>query len=316
MSAHVIDGSGLHAKLMKEIQQDLERSANVTSGVPGLAVIRVGYDAASSVYIRQKKLAAQSLRFDYREHLLSASAPQDEVMDLIQRLNRDPKAHGILPHLPLPAHLSPSAVIGAIEPSKDVDGLHPLNAGLLIQGQPGFRPCTPLAVMRLLEEIGFDPAGKRAVIIGRSTCVGKPLAMLLLAAHATVTVCHRHSDLPAALKHADLLVAAIGTARGIKGAWIKRGAVVIDVGINRVDGALVGDVEFEAAAERASFITPVPGGVGAVTVAMLMRNTWMAWVEASRRQSSASRGVQDTQRRTFAAEALTEPSFGLAGFSA
>ncbi|WP_082053916.1 bifunctional 5,10-methylenetetrahydrofolate dehydrogenase/5,10-methenyltetrahydrofolate cyclohydrolase [Methyloterricola oryzae] len=316
MSAHLIDGNGLHSKLMQEIQQDLARHQTVSGGVPGLAVIRVGYDAASSVYIRRKKLAAQTLRFDYREHLLAESAPQDEVIDLIHQLNRDPKVHGILPHLPLPAHLSPMAVIGAIEPSKDVDGLHPLNAGLLIQRQPGVRPCTPLAVMRLLEEIDFDPAGKRAVIIGRSTCVGKPLAMLLLAAHATVTVCHRHSDLPAALKHADLVVSAIGSARQIKGAWIKRGAVVIDIGINRVDGALVGDVEFETAAERASFITPVPGGVGAVTVAMLMHNTWMAWVEASRRQSSASRGVQDKQRRTLEAGALTEPAFGLAGLSA
>ncbi|MBS1213173.1 MAG: folD [Proteobacteria bacterium] len=315
MNARLIDGIGIRTKILHQIKQELARRARIRDGVPGLAVIRVGYDPASSAYIRQKKLTAQELGYDYREHLLAEAALQSEVMELIGQLNRNSKVHGILLDLPIPPHLSRETLVGAINPDKDVDGLHPVNAGMLFQGRHGFRPCTPLAVMRLLEEIGFDPAGKKAVIIGRSNIVGKPIAMLLLAAHATATICHRQSDLPAALKHADLVVAAVGVPRSIKGTWIKRGAAVIDVGINRVDGTLVGDVEFEEASKRASFITPVPGGVGAVTVAMLMHNTFLAW--ASQAQDSSepeSDGLYETGLRVGAVPPPREPAYGLPGF--
>lgn len=315
MSAQLIDGNGIHARLLQQIGRDLARLKTAENGVPGLAVLRVGYDAASSAYVRRKKMAAQALGFDYREHLLEESTPQGEVIDLIRQLNRDPRVHGILPHLPLPAHLDQADVIGAIDPGKDVDGLHPLNAGLLFQGQDGFRPCTPLAVMHLLHEAGFDPSGKQAVIIGRSDCVGKPLAMLLLSAHATVTVCHRRSDLPSALRNADLVISAIGAARFVKGSWIKRGAVVVDVGINFVDGTLVGDVEFEKAAERASLITPVPGGVGAVTVAMLMLNTAKAWADGLRSPSSERYRFERPERPAGESARLSPPALKLAGAS-
>ena len=277
MSAQLIDGIGIQAKFLRQLTQRMAQLKAIKKGVPGLAVIRVGYDPASSAYIRQKKLTAQALGYDYREQLFADNAKQSEVIELIGQLNRDAKVHGILLQLPLPAHLSPDALVGAIDPRKDVDGLHPLNTGLLSQGHRGLLPCTASAVMHLLDEIGFAPAGKRAVVVGRSNIVGKPMAMLLLAADATVTVCHRRSDVSATVKQADLVVAAMGAPRSVKGAWIKRGAVVVDVGINRVDGNLVGDVEFAEACKHASFITPVPGGVGAMTVAMLMHNTLLAW---------------------------------------
>jgi methylenetetrahydrofolate dehydrogenase (NADP+)/methenyltetrahydrofolate cyclohydrolase len=212
------------------------------------------------------------------------------LIGLIGELNRDSTVHGILLQLPVPAHLNPDELIAAIDPDKDVDGLHPVNAGRLFQGRDGLRPCTPMGVMRLLAEIGFEPAGTRAVIVGRSNVVGKPMAMLLLAANATTTICHRRSDVPSAVRQADLVVAAVGAPRSIQGIWIKPGAVVIDVGINRVGGKLVGDVEFEEARERASFITPVPGGVGAVTVAMLMHNTFLAWAGQQRNRQAPANG--------------------------
>jgi methylenetetrahydrofolate dehydrogenase (NADP+)/methenyltetrahydrofolate cyclohydrolase len=286
MRAELIDGTKLRNKILQQLEIDLIRQKKRTSGVPGLAVIRVGYDPASSAYIRQKKLVAQGLGYDYREHLFAETAEESEVIERLRELNKDASVHGILLQLPLPAHLNCDALIAAIEPNKDVDGMHPLNAGLLSQGRKARRPCTPWGVMRLLKEIDFDPAGKHAVIVGRSNIVGKPMAMLLLAANATVTVCHRHSDVAGAVQHADLVVAATGQARSIKGSWIKPGAVVIDAGINQIDGKLVGDVEFEEACERASHITPVPGGVGAVTVAMLMCNTFLAWAEESERTKS------------------------------
>lgn len=277
MSAQLIDGISLRTKILQQIAQDLARLKRGKGGAPGLAVLRVGDDPASIAYIRQKKRAAESLGFDYREHLFAATARPSEVIERIRQLNRDVTVHGILLQLPLPADWNPDKLAAAIDPAKDVDGLHPVNAGKLFQGRDGLRPCTPSGVMRLLEEIGFDAAGKKAVIVGRSNIVGKPMAMLLLAADATATICHRRSDVPAAVRQSDLVVAAAGAPRSIKGAWIKPGAVVIDVGINRIDGKLVGDVEFEQASERASFITPVPGGVGAMTVAMLMHNTFLAW---------------------------------------
>ncbi|HSP79227.1 MAG TPA: bifunctional 5,10-methylenetetrahydrofolate dehydrogenase/5,10-methenyltetrahydrofolate cyclohydrolase, partial [Myxococcaceae bacterium] len=208
------------------------------------------------------------------EHHVEASITQDELLALVGRLNDDPAVHGILVQLPLPKHIDAERIISAVKPEKDVDGFHPMNAGKLSLGKPGLRPCTPWGVMRMLEEVGVNPEGKRAVVVGRSNIVGKPMALMLLQANATVTVCHRKSDLPLEVGMADILVGAVGVPGLIKGEWIKPGAVVIDVGINRMpDGKLKGDVEFETAKDRASFITPVPGGVGPMTIAMLMRNT-------------------------------------------
>ncbi|MGY6217123.1 bifunctional 5,10-methylenetetrahydrofolate dehydrogenase/5,10-methenyltetrahydrofolate cyclohydrolase [Methylolobus aquaticus] len=285
MSAQLIDGNRIRAKILRQIERDVASLKERKQGVPGLAIIHVGDDPASIAYARQKEQAAHSLGYAYREHPFEPTVTERELRARISELNRDPAIHGILLQLPLPAHLNADALAAVIDPDKDVEGRHPVNAGRLFQGLAGLRPCTPLGVMRLLDDIGFELAGKRAVIVGRSNIVGKPMAMLLLAAHATATICHRRSDVPAAVSQADLVVAAVGAPRAIKGAWIKHGAVVIDVGIHRIDGELVGDVEFEAAAKRASFITPVPGGVGAVTVAMLMHNTFLAWAN---RQSSGS----------------------------
>lgn len=282
MSARLIDGNRIRNKIFQEIGRNLARYAGARTGMPGLAVLRVGDDPASIAYIRQKERAARELGYGYREYSFAATACPSELIDRIHLLNRDGSVHGILLQLPLPAHLNPAELTLAVLPEKDVDGLHPVNAGHLFQGRQGLRPCTPSGVMRLLEEIGFEPAGRNAVIVGRSNIVGKPMAMLLLDAHATATICHRRSDLPSALRDADLVVAAVGKPRSIKGAWIKPGAVVIDVGINRIDGRLIGDVEFEEASQRASFITPVPGGVGAITVAMLMQNTMVAWAGQQR----------------------------------
>jgi methylenetetrahydrofolate dehydrogenase (NADP+)/methenyltetrahydrofolate cyclohydrolase len=290
MGAQLIDGNRIRTKILHQIDLELARLKRRTHGVPGIAIIRVGNDPASIAYIRQKKLAAEGLGYDYREHLFADTARQSELIGLISELNGDSTVHGILLQLPLPAHLNPDELAAAVDPDKDVDGLHPVNAGRLFQGRDGLRPCTPLGVMRLLEEIGFEPAGKTAVIVGRSNIVGKPMAMLLLAANATATLCHRWSNVPSAVRQADLVVAAVGAPRSVKGAWIKPGAVVVDVGINRVDGKLVGDVEFEEACERASFITPVPGGVGAITVAMLMYNTFLVWAGEQRSRPGAASG--------------------------
>jgi methylenetetrahydrofolate dehydrogenase (NADP+)/methenyltetrahydrofolate cyclohydrolase len=292
MNAQLIDGKRIREKILHQVNQEVARLKNEFGGVPGLAILRVGDDPASIAYIRQKKLAAEGLGFDYREYLFPEAATSSAVSQCIRQLNRDSSVHGILLQLPLPPHLNPEALVAVIDPEKDVDGLHPVNAGRLFQGLPGLRPCTPSGVMHLLEEIRFDLSGKTAVIVGRSNIVGKPMAMLLLAANATATICHRQSDLPAALAQADLVVAAAGMPDCIKGRWIKPGAVVIDVGINRMEGKLVGDVEFREAAQRASFITPVPGGVGAITVAMLMRNTLQAWAHQHQHQHQHQRELE------------------------
>jgi methylenetetrahydrofolate dehydrogenase (NADP+)/methenyltetrahydrofolate cyclohydrolase len=253
-----------------------EATALCTRGVvPGLAVVLVGDDPASQVYVRGKTKAAREAGVEPFDHHLPATTSQQELLALVGRLNRDPAVDGVLVQLPLPAQIDASAVIEAIDPGKDVDGFHPENVGRLWSGAPRFVPCTPLGVMRLLAEAGTTVAGARAVVVGRSNIVGKPMAALLLAAHATVTLCHsRTADLAAEVGRADVLVAAIGKAELVRGAWIKPGATVIDVGMNRrPDGKLVGDVEFTAAAERAGAITPVPGGVGPMTIAMLLANT-------------------------------------------
>lgn len=275
--AQLIDGKAVAAQVRAEVKADVERLQKERGFVPGLAVVRVGEDPASKIYVTGKKKAAAEVGFNSWEHHLDAGVTQEELLAVVEKLNVDPAVHGILVQLPLPRHLNAEAVISAVRPEKDADGFHPVNAGRLSLGQPGLRPCTPFGIMRLLKEVGCDPAGKRAVVVGRSNIVGKPMALLLLQANATVTICHSKSNLPAEVPNADILVAAVGVPELIKGAWIKPGAVVIDVGMNRMpDGKLKGDVEFEAAAQRASAITPVPGGVGPMTIAMLLRNTYLA----------------------------------------
>ncbi|HZH02596.1 MAG TPA: bifunctional methylenetetrahydrofolate dehydrogenase/methenyltetrahydrofolate cyclohydrolase FolD [Myxococcaceae bacterium] len=272
--AQLIDGKAIAAKVRAEAKAGAERLKAERGITPGIAFVRVGEDPASKTYVGSKKKAAEEAGFRSWEHHLNASASEAEVLALVERLNADAAVHGILVQLPLPPHLDAGTVVLAVRPEKDVDGLHPVNAGRLVAGQPGFRPCTPYGVMRLLQEIQFSPSGKRAVVVGRSALVGKPMALLLLEANATVTICHRKSDLPREVADGDLVVAAAGVEGLVKGSWIKPGAVVIDVGINRnAQGKLTGDVEFAAASERAAFITPVPGGVGPMTVAMLMLNT-------------------------------------------
>jgi len=275
--AQLIDGKAVAARVREQVRQDVERLKAERGFVPGLAVVRVGEDPASKVYVTGKKKAALEVGFNSWEHHLPDTTTQAELLAVVEKLNADPAVHGILVQLPLPRGIHAEEIISAVRPEKDVDGFHPLNAGKLSLGKPGLRPCTPFGVMRLLEEAGCNPSGKRAVIVGRSNIVGKPMALLLLQADATVTICHRKSDLAREVGMADIVVAAVGVPELVKGAWIKPGAVVIDVGINRrPDGKLVGDVEFGPASERAAFITPVPGGVGPMTIAMLMRNTFIA----------------------------------------
>ncbi len=277
----LIDGKAVAAKLRGEVAQTAAalRGKGIT---PTLAVVLVGDDPASAVYVRSKTKAAREAGVEPRDHKLPATTTQAELLALVDTLNKDPDVDGILVQMPLPPQIDSDTIIRAIDPSKDVDGLHPLSLGYLAQGKPTFVSCTPKGCMRLLKEIGVDPAGKRAVVIGRSLLVGKPVAMLLHNANATVTLCHsRTKDLAAEVRRAEIVVAAIGKPEMIKGDWIADGAVVLDVGINRTgEGKLVGDVEFAAASQRARAITPVPGGVGPMTIACLLENT----VEAARRR--------------------------------
>jgi methylenetetrahydrofolate dehydrogenase (NADP+)/methenyltetrahydrofolate cyclohydrolase len=272
--AQLIDGKAVAARVRAEVRAEVDRLKAERGLVPGLAVVRVGEDPASKIYVTGKKKAAEEVGFNSWEHHPDASITQDALLALVHQLNEDPAVHGILVQLPLPKHIDADVIIAAVRPEKDADGFHPMNAGNLLLGRPATRACTPYGVMRLLEEAGCDPAGKRAVVVGRSNIVGKPMAMMLLQKNATVTICHSKSDLPSEVSRADILVVAAGVAELVKGEWVKPGAVVIDVGMNRkADGKLVGDVEFAKAAERASHITPVPGGVGPMTIAMLLRNT-------------------------------------------
>jgi methylenetetrahydrofolate dehydrogenase (NADP+)/methenyltetrahydrofolate cyclohydrolase len=248
-------------------------------------VVLVGDDPASAIYVRNKAQAAREAEVEAFDHRLPASASQAELLKLVAQLNRDPRVDGILVQLPLPAQIDERAVIEAIDPAKDVDCFHPVNVGRLWSGLPSPLPCTAAGVMRLIAEAGTPLKGARATVIGRSNIVGKPTAALLLQAHATVTICHsRTADLAAEVARADVVVAAIGRAELVRGAWIKPGATVIDVGMNRAEGKLCGDVEFAAAAERAGAITPVPGGVGPMTIAMLLENT----VTAAEKHAAAS----------------------------
>lgn len=270
----MIDGKKVAAQVRDEVAAAVKRLQS-KGQTPGLAVVRVGEDPASAVYVRGKRRDCEEVGIHSVEHHLAESAPQNELLQLVARLNADPAIHGILVQLPLPKHLNEQEILNAIDPRKDADGFHPFNVGALSIGLPAPRPCTPAGVMRLLAEAGCDPKGKRALVVGRSNIVGKPMALMLLEKHATVTVAHsRTLDLAGEVARADILVVAIGKAEMVHGSWIRPGAVVIDVGMNRLpDGRLVGDVEFATAAQRASAITPVPGGVGPMTRAMLLLNT-------------------------------------------
>ncbi len=271
----ILDGKRLAAKVKAEVAEKV-RALKARGVVAGLTVVRVGDDPGSAIYVRGKRKDSEEVGIASVEHHLPASATQDELLALVDRLNRDPTVHGILVQLPLPDHVDEQAVLNAISPAKDADGFHPFNVGALSIGIPGVpRPCTPAGIMRLLDEAGVELEGKRALVVGRSNIVGKPMALMLLERHATVTLAHsRTVNLPEEVGRAEVLVAAVGRPELVRGAWIRPGAAVVDVGMNRLaDGKLVGDVEFAAAAGRASAITPVPGGVGPMTRAMLLVNT-------------------------------------------
>jgi methylenetetrahydrofolate dehydrogenase (NADP+)/methenyltetrahydrofolate cyclohydrolase len=274
MSARIIDGKAIAAEYRAEFAIRVERLKS-RGIVPGLAVVIVGEDPASEIYVRNKALASGAIGMHSEVHALPASVTQPQLIQFVKKLNANGAIHGILVQLPLPRHIESRAVIEAIEPEKDVDGFHYFNVGSLFLGEPAFYPCTPWGVMKMLEHESIPIEGQHAVVVGRSTIVGKPMALLLLNAGATVTICHSKTrDLGAMTRQADILVAAVGKARIIQGAMVKPGAVVIDVGMNRLpDGKLVGDVDFAGASQVASRITPVPGGVGPMTIAMLLGNT-------------------------------------------
>lgn len=281
MTAQLIDGKALAQDIRQSIAQDIEALVAQTGVRPGLAVVLVGDDPASAVYVRNKKKACDTAGLYVDDHTLPATTTQDELLKLIDQLNADSKIHGILVQLPLPSHIDSQTVLNAVSPDKDADGFHPYNIGRLVAGDPLFVPCTPKGVIRMIESTGQTLEGKRVVVLGRSNIVGKPVAMLLMHRHATVTICHsRTQDLPGICREADILVAAIGKAQFVKADMVKPGAVVIDVGINRLgDGRLVGDVDFEPVKKRAGWLSPVPGGVGPMTIAMLLANT----LEAAKR---------------------------------
>ena len=273
--AQIIDGKARAKEIRKSLKGRVQAFEEAAGHPPGLGVILVGEDPASAVYVRNKERACARTGIRSFHHQLPIDATQQQVEQLIYQLNDDPEVHGILLQLPLPAGLDPDPLLLRISPSKDADGFHPVNAGQLAVGQPAFVPCTPLGCIDLLLDAGVKLQGADAVVVGRSNIVGKPVAQLLLAEGATVTICHsRTRDLASHVGRADVVVAAVGRPQMILGEWIKPGAAVIDVGINRLDdGSIVGDVEFAAASERAAFITPVPGGVGPMTVAKLLENT-------------------------------------------
>lgn len=294
MSAQLIDGKAFAARLRERIAQDAAKMKSARGLVPGLTVVLIGEDPASQVYVRNKAQQTVAAGMMSREIKKPATITQQELLDIVRTLNADPAIHGILVQLPLPAHIDAQTVIAAINPDKDVDGFHPINAGRLATGLPGFVPCTPLGCLMLIRDVlGQDLAGREAVVIGRSNIVGKPMAQLLLGADCTVTIAHSRSrDLPAIARRADILVVAVGRAEMVKGDWIKPGACVIDVGMNRInlpDGKtkLVGDVAFEEATRVAGQITPVPGGVGPMTIACLLQNTVWAADRAGLNQAQA-----------------------------
>lgn len=275
MAAQLIDGKKISQQRIEAVAQAVKARQEKGLHTPCLAVVLVGDDPASAVYVRNKKLACQKSGVESRSYELPSETTQDDLLKLVDELNGDPAVDGILVQLPLPAHIDSQAVLERIEPHKDVDGFHPYNVGRLVVKMPLMRPCTPKGVMTLLEAYGIDPKGKKAVIVGASNIVGRPQALELLLSRATVTICHSATqNLADEVAAADILVVGVGIPNFVKGEWVKPGAVVIDVGINRLDdGGLCGDVEFDVAKERASMITPVPGGVGPMTIATLLENT-------------------------------------------
>ncbi len=273
----IISGKEIGEEIRKDLTLEVESFKKETGITPGLAVVLVGENPASLVYVGQKEKACEQVGIISRKYALPENASQDEVLNLVDQLNNDSEIHGILVQLPLPVHLNESEILNRVSPQKDVDGFHPVNVGKLLLGEETFVPCTPQGIIELLERTGVEIKGKEAVVVGRSNIVGKPVAILLLQRHATVTICHtRTRDLAFHTKRAEILVVAAGKPHLIKGDMIKEGVVVIDVGVNRVNGKLVGDVDFESAKEVASAITPVPGGVGPMTVTMLLKNTLRA----------------------------------------
>lgn len=275
MTAQLIDGKKISQQRIEAVAQAVKARQEKGLHTPCLAVVLVGDDPASAVYVRNKKLACQKSGIESRSYELPSETTQDDLLELVDELNGDSAVDGILVQLPLPAHIDSQAVLERIVPHKDVDGFHPYNVGRLVVKMPLMRPCTPKGVMTLLEAYGIDPKGKKAVIVGASNIVGRPQALELLLSRATVTICHSATqNLADEVAAADILVVGVGIPNFVKGEWVKPGAVVIDVGINRLDdGSLCGDVEFDVAKERASMITPVPGGVGPMTIATLLENT-------------------------------------------
>ncbi|WKE64148.1 bifunctional methylenetetrahydrofolate dehydrogenase/methenyltetrahydrofolate cyclohydrolase FolD [Gallaecimonas kandeliae] len=275
MSAQIIDGKAVAASVREKIKGAVAERLAKGKRQPGLAVVLVGSDPASEVYVGSKRRACEEVGFLSKSFDLPADTSEDQLLALVDELNQNPSIDGILVQLPLPAGLDATKVLERIRPDKDVDGFHPYNVGRLAQRIPALRPCTPKGIITLLESINYDPYGKHAVVVGASNIVGRPMTLELLLAGCTTTTCHRFTqDLEGHVRRADILVVAVGKPEFIPGDWVKEGAIVIDVGINRMEGGkLVGDIGFEAAAQRASYITPVPGGVGPMTVATLMENT-------------------------------------------
>lgn len=277
MVAEIINGKEIANSIEKEIMEETKELIEKHGVTPGLAVILVGSDPGSQVYVNIKRKASSRVTFHFEDYVFPDTAEEKEIIDLIERLNNDDKIHGILVQIPLPKHLDENKIISAISPEKDVDGLHPVNAGKLLLKQEGFIANTPAGILEMLRRSNIDVKGKDVVIVNRSKIVGRPLMVLLINNDATVTVCHtKTKDLKAHMKSADILVVAVGTPKFVTTSVVKEGAIVIDVGINRVEGKLCGDVDFEAVKEKASYITPVPGGVGPMTVCMLMKNVLTA----------------------------------------
>ena len=278
MAAKILDGKAVARRVTAEVRADVAAFVAAGHPAPGLAVVLVGENAASQIYVRRKRKITETVGMRSFAYDLPATASEAEMLALIDRLNADPHIHGILVQLPLPKQINPERVIERIELKKDVDGFHPYNVGRLVLKIPTLRPCTPYGCMRLLWETGEDLVGKHAVVIGQSNIVGRPMALELLMARCTVTICHSATrDLPGLVRQADILVAAVGKPKFVPGEWIKPGAIVLDVGITRTpDGMLCGDVEFASASEKAGWITPVPGGVGPMTIATLLANTLRA----------------------------------------
>lgn len=274
MGARIIDGKAIAARIRESLKAEIQRLSNERGFTPGLTVILVGNDPASQVYVRNKEKACKEVGIRSQVIYMDESITQDDLLQEIHKLNNDKSTHGILVQLPLPNHIDEGAIIRAIDPAKDVDGFHPITIGKLLVGEPGFEPCTPKGIITLIKETGQDIAGKHAVVIGRSNIVGKPVSIMLLRENATVSICHsKTTNLKELASSADILIIAIGRPEYIDDQYIKEGAIVIDVGTTRVDGKLKGDVVFDRAIHKAGWLTPVPGGVGPMTITMLLENT-------------------------------------------